>query len=106
MLVTPPRGWQNFEQQDDVIELIAKSLKSEDDDGIWHYYNLTEQSSLWCSDEIEATNLLQITYESPESNAAIKSLGFELTNNASPYFKQLFRLKKKLKTQFDIRDSG
>ena len=104
MLVTPPQGWHQFNHGDDVIELIADSLKLEDCDGIWQYYNFTENSSVWCSDEVEATNQLQITFESDHSNAMIKSLGIELTNNSSTYFKQLYRLKKKLKTEFDIRD--
>ncbi len=104
MLIEPVSGWSQFEYSDDVVELIAQSMELVDNGGIWQYYNFTEDSSVWCSNETEATNQLQVTFDSNADDAKIKRLGIELTNNGSQYFKELFKLKKRLKIKFDIRD--
>ena len=106
MLVTPPKGWQEFDEDDAVLKLINSSLNLDDINGIWQFYDLSENCSIWCSDELGATNQLQLTFESADNSRTIKSLGIELTNNSSQYFKQLYRLKKNLKSEFGIRDVG
>lgn len=106
MLVTPPNGWQAFDENEAVLKMINSSLDLNGLNSIWQFYQLSENCSIWCSDEIEATNQLQMTLESTDNGYSIKSLGIELTNNSSQYFKQLYRLKKNLKSEFNIRDCG
>jgi len=103
MQLSPQTGWKNFLKADDVTEFIAGYLSQAEQDGTWEYYNFAENSSLWCSDEIKGTNQLQLVFESDEDDAPIKSLFLEFTNNGGPHFKQLYRLKKQLKDQFDIQ---
>ena len=104
MLVEPCSGWKNFDQCDEVVEMIATRLKLKENNGIWQYYNFSESSSVWCSCEVSATNQLQITFDTCDDAAKIKSLGIEMTNNSGRHFKQLFRLRKDLKNRFDIRE--
>ncbi|MET1255743.1 hypothetical protein [Aliikangiella maris] len=104
MLMTPDEGWQNFSQSDELVELVASSLVLEENQGIWQYYNFSACSSVWCSDETCGTNQLQIIFTSEDSKATIKSLGLELTNNASEFFKQLYRLKRTLKSRYNIQE--
>ena len=105
MLMAPKQGWQKFTQSDELVELIALSLVLEENKGIWQYYNFTKNSSVWCSDETGATNQLQVIFSSEDCEAGIKSLGLELTNNSSAYFKQLYKLKRILKSRFNIREA-
>ena len=102
MYLFPINGWRTFNQGDELKELISNSLGLADDGGIWDYYNFSETSSLWCSSETSGTNQLQLVFDTNKSNSSIKSLMFEFTNNGGSHFKQLFRLKKQLKTQFNI----
>jgi hypothetical protein len=104
MLISPPGGWQHFEHKQQLLRLIDNQLKLKEKGGIWHCYHFSERSQVWCSDEVSATNQLQITFESNQSGAMIRSLGIEMTNNSSEFFIQLFRLRKALKTKFAIRD--
>ena len=104
MFFKPENGWQHFDKDDEVVEFIAENLPLMDQDGIWEYYNFSECSSVWCSCEENATNQLQLTFDSSHDDARIKSLSIEMTNNSSHYFKQLFRLKASMKRQFRIRE--
>ncbi|TQV89699.1 hypothetical protein [Aliikangiella coralliicola] len=104
MFIKPATGWENFNQCDELLELIATSLRLEENEGIWQYYNFSECCSVWCSCEVSATNQVQITFDNCDANARIKSLVLEMTNNSGRHFKQLFRLRKELKNQFDIHD--
>ncbi len=103
MQLSPQSGWKNFHRVDEMTEFIAGYLRLTEQGGIWEYYNFTKDSSLWCSNEIEGTNQLQLVFESDKDDSAIKSLFVEFTNNGGLHFKQLFKLKKQLKSQFDIR---
>lgn len=103
MYVTPKAGWKSFKKADAVIELVVDSLALVENGGIWDYYNFTETSSLWCSSETKGTNQLQISFDSEDDHSGIKSMVLEFTNNGGKHFKQLFRLRKHLKNQFDIR---
>lgn len=103
MQLSPQIGWENFLKADDVTEFIAGHLSLAKQGGIWEYYNFAENSSLWCSNETKGTNQLQLVFESDEDDSPIKSLFFEFTNNGGQHFKQLYRLKTQLKSQFDIR---
>jgi len=109
MIVKPDQNWNEFQHSDEVVELIATSLILEENKGIWQYFNFEESqqsecASIWCSNELSATNQVNLTFDSNESNASIKSLRLELTNNASDYFKQLLKLKRELKKRFGIRE--
>ena len=109
MNVKPEQDWANFSRSDDVVELIATSLVLEENKGIWQYFNFSEKNqtdcaSIWCSNETAATNQVNLTFDSDGPDAQIKSLGIELTNNASEYFKQLMKLKRALKVEFGIRE--
>ena len=103
MYLSPVDGWKEFEQGDDVVELISSFLALTVHGGIWDYYNFSETSSLWCSSEINGTNQLQLVFDSNNDNARIKSIVVEFTNNGGLHFKQLFKLKKQLKMQFKIQ---
>jgi len=102
MQLSPSTGWSEFNQPDDVVLCISDFLQLAENGGIWEYYNFTETSSVWCSNETHATNQLQIVFDSDHRDSGIKSLVFELTNNGGRHFKQLFKLKKQLKNQFNI----
>ena len=104
MRLAPKEGWGKFARGDEVIELIADHLKLEENQGIWQFYSFADNSSVWCSDETEATNQLQVTFNSNTNEAHIRSLGVELTNNSSEYFKQLYRLKRQLKSRFNVQE--
>ncbi len=103
MQLSPKTGWKDFHKADDVLEFISSFLRLVENGGIWEYYNFTENSSLWCSNEIQGTNQLQVVFDSDSQYSGIKSLFFEFTNNGGIHFKQLFKLKKQLRKQFDIR---
>ena len=103
MQLSPPKGWQNFHKTDELIEFISDALLLTENDGIWEYFNFTETSSIWCSNETKATNQLQLVFDTDNTNSEIKSLFFELTNNGGSHFKQLFKLKKRLKNNFNIQ---
>ncbi len=103
MQLSPKMGWKDFHKAEDVTEFISGYLNLTENGGIWEYYNFTENSSLWCSNETKGTNQLQLVYDTNGKNAAIKSLFFEFTNNGGLHFKQLFKLKKQLRSLFDIR---
>ncbi|WP_196140263.1 hypothetical protein [Aliikangiella sp. G2MR2-5] len=105
MILEPEKDWGRFESSDDVVEFIATELKLSENDGIWQYYNFDECSSVWCSAEIGATNQLNLKFDSNKPDAKIRRIGIELTNNAGIHFKQLFRLKRELKSRFGIREA-
>jgi hypothetical protein len=102
MYLFPINGWEEFNQGDEVMALITNTLVLAEDGGIWDYYSFSETSSLWCSSETSGTNQLQLVFDTDKKNSNIKSLMFEFTNNGGLHFKQLFKLKKQLKTQFNI----
>lgn len=109
MIVRPEQDWKDFRHSDDVVELIATSLVLEENNGIWQYFNFEENqqsecASIWCSNELSATNQVNLTFDSDGADAKIKSLRMEMTNNASVYFKQLLKLKRELKKKFGIRE--
>lgn len=102
MLVEPIEGWRLFVSSRDVIELISRDMGLVEKDEVWQYYDFSEKSSTWCSNEVGAINQVHITFED-ENKLKIKKLDVELTNNKTQYFKKLFKLKKQLKIQFNIR---
>ena len=103
MHLSPIVGWKKFCNADDVVELISNTLRLSENGGIWEYFNFSETSSIWCSNETKATNQLQIVFDSNHADSNIKSIFFEFTNNGGTHFKQLFKLKKQLKNQYNIQ---
>ncbi|MGX5173084.1 hypothetical protein ACUR5C_03545 [Aliikangiella sp. IMCC44653] len=106
MLFEPSKGWRNFTQSQELVQFITESLKLDSPKTQWEQFQINDRSSVWCSCETDSTNQIQIEFEKGQNKVKpIKSLGIEMTNNSSAYFKQLFKLKRQLKSRFDIRDT-
>lgn len=107
MIVKPEKDWKDFDQSREVVDLIEDSLVLEENKGIWQHFSFPEEkqnqsASIWSSNELSATNQVNLTLDASDSDTKIKSLALELTNNSGEHFKQLLKLKRALKNQFGI----
>lgn len=129
MRLEPRKGWKKFKKCDQLLEFISTSLCSVNSPSLiisdkltekpnksekhvvnknshhavnWEHYCFSEHIYVWCSNELNARNQLQITFEQASDQTSIQLLGIEMTKNSGLHFKALYRLKRELKRRFRL----